>query len=169
MIYLPSMKWLLLPILLLVLLISCKKEQAKTVTIHCAGLVTDTAGTGDNGRVAIPNAFTPNGDGINDVFRPLLINIASVDFRIYDASGTEVFSTSVIGQGYSSVTFNKPVRYYYRVQAITQGGRKIGMCGEFYNLGCFTSSPNPSQLYFEDQWTPFGFTGPTSEVLGNCP
>ena len=163
------MKSCLLFITLLALLVSCKKEQPKNITIHCEGLVTDTAGTGDNGRVFLPNAFTPNADGINDVFRPLLINITAMEFKVYDGTGAEVFSTSVIGQGYTSVTFNKPVKYFYRVQATTQSGRKIGTCGEFYNIGCFTSSPSPSQLYFEDQWTSFGFTGPTAEVLGNCP
>jgi gliding motility-associated-like protein len=43
----------------------------------------------------IPNAFTPNGDGKNDLFRPLLFGkLVSFDFRIYNRWGQIVFQTS---------------------------------------------------------------------------
>jgi gliding motility-associated-like protein len=47
--------------------------------------------------IVIPNTFTPNGDGINDVLTVLLdsrINIKS--FRIYSRWGQPVFSTADI-------------------------------------------------------------------------
>ncbi len=45
-------------------------------------------------RVYVPNAFTPNGDGINDVFKVIPdCNIESFNLRIYNRWGNEVFST----------------------------------------------------------------------------
>ena len=38
---------------------SCDKDDNPT-NPDCSDLVTDTAGTGDNGRVYMPNAFTPD-------------------------------------------------------------------------------------------------------------
>ena len=45
-------------------------------------------------NVHIPNAFTPNGDGFNDVFRPLLYEDALEEittFDIYNRWGQKVF------------------------------------------------------------------------------
>ncbi|MFM2195531.1 MAG: hypothetical protein RL092_1131, partial [Bacteroidota bacterium] len=39
----------------------------------------------------IPNAFTPNGDGENDVWAPQFTEMISLDIRIYDRWGTLVF------------------------------------------------------------------------------
>ncbi|MBL0135629.1 MAG: gliding motility-associated C-terminal domain-containing protein [Chitinophagaceae bacterium] len=44
--------------------------------------------------LGIPNAFTPNGDGKNDVFRiPTSSSITLKEFVIYDRWGTRIFST----------------------------------------------------------------------------
>lgn len=45
--------------------------------------------------VFIPNAFSPNGDNINDIFKPGsgAPNITLFEFRIYDRWGTMVYST----------------------------------------------------------------------------
>jgi gliding motility-associated-like protein len=45
-------------------------------------------------RFRLPNAFTPNGDGRNDVFRiPPGVGVALVRFEVYDRNGLLVFST----------------------------------------------------------------------------
>ena len=41
--------------------------------------------------IYIPNAFTPNGDGVNDNFRALGIGIKSTEMIIYDRWGEKVF------------------------------------------------------------------------------
>ncbi|MDQ3843746.1 MAG: PKD domain-containing protein [Bacteroidota bacterium] len=52
-------------------------------------------------RIFVPTAFTPNGDGRNDVVRPIAVGIAKLEyFRIYNRWGQLVFSTSVNGQGW---------------------------------------------------------------------
>lgn len=45
-------------------------------------------------EIYIPNAFTPNGDGVNDVFRPMPVGFTKMEyFRIYNRWGEEIFSS----------------------------------------------------------------------------
>lgn len=48
----------------------------------------------------IPTAFSPNGDGLNDVFRPLNKNLKQLDFQVYDRWGQKIYETDVIGDGW---------------------------------------------------------------------
>ena len=41
------------------------------------------------------NAFSPNGDGLNDVFRPIPSGIATTEyFRVFNRFGEQVFETN---------------------------------------------------------------------------
>ena len=52
-------------------------------------------------QVFVPTAFTPNGDGRNDIFRPIAVGMKRFEyFRVYNRWGQMVFSTSVPGQGW---------------------------------------------------------------------
>jgi gliding motility-associated-like protein len=52
-------------------------------------------------RVFVPTAFTPNGDGDNDIFRPIAVGIARIEyFRVFNRWGELVFSTTVNGRGW---------------------------------------------------------------------
>jgi gliding motility-associated-like protein len=48
----------------------------------------------------VPNAFSPNGDGVNDAFRVFGEDILSLDLRIYDRWGTLLFQTNDPSQGW---------------------------------------------------------------------
>jgi len=51
----------------------------------------------------IPNTFTPNNDGKNEVFTPIFysgFDPTFLDFKIFDRWGTEVFSTQTFGEGW---------------------------------------------------------------------
>ncbi|MEO6252182.1 MAG: PKD domain-containing protein [Ferruginibacter sp.] len=49
----------------------------------------------------VPNAFTPNGDGINNIFRPIPIGMKSVDiFRVWNRWGQMVYSGTGNGAGW---------------------------------------------------------------------
>jgi len=48
--------------------------------------------------IFVPNAFTPNGDGLNDIFRPIPVGITNIEyFRVFSRWGQMVYSTSEIG------------------------------------------------------------------------
>jgi gliding motility-associated-like protein len=54
-----------------------------------------------NPQIFVPTAFTPNGDGVNDLFRPIGVGIKNIEyFRVYNRWGELVFSTTVNGQGW---------------------------------------------------------------------
>jgi hypothetical protein len=54
-----------------------------------------------NPQIFVPTAFTPNGDGVNDLFRPVGVGIKSIEyFRVYNRWGELVFSTTVNGRGW---------------------------------------------------------------------
>jgi gliding motility-associated-like protein len=148
---------------------SCSTSVEPFVRINCNGLVTDTLGSNDSGRVYIPNAFTPDGDGLNDIFRPITMNIDSIQFTVYDENNAELFTTNILGDGWPAFAPPLPVkRYYYKIQAVTKGNKKIGICGDVYALTCFTVNPSKRFYYFEDMFSGNGFTGTTMEALSNC-
>lgn len=57
----------------------------------------------------VPTAFTPNGDGNNDIIRPILIGMKSLAyFRVYNRYGEMVYSTSEQGKGWDGIYNGKP-------------------------------------------------------------
>ncbi len=51
--------------------------------------------------IYVPNAFTPNKDGLNDVLRPILVGIKELKhFAVYNRYGQQVYITTVPGKGW---------------------------------------------------------------------
>jgi gliding motility-associated-like protein len=69
--------------------------------------------------VFIPNAFSPNGDDINDLFKPIGLNKSEIiQFRIYNRWGQEVFNVaevSSIGWNGQFMETNQPSEVYLYV------------------------------------------------------
>lgn len=59
----------------------------------CADTICHDIRIVDDVHVFIPNAFTPNGDGLNDFFVPVLstYDVTNYEFRIFDRWGQELF------------------------------------------------------------------------------
>jgi gliding motility-associated-like protein len=75
--------------------------------VNAGSLPTDTLPTSTNDTVTcdgsyiyMPNAFTPNGDGLNDVFKIYGKNIAINRFEIFNRQGEMVFETNDVNTGW---------------------------------------------------------------------
>lgn len=77
--------------------------------------------------VTIPNAFSPNGDNTNDVFRLTGLNVESVNLYIYDRWGGQMFQMSgeTIDKGWDGTFKGKHaelgVYVYYAEVTYTDG------------------------------------------------
>ena len=75
----------------------------------------------------VPSAFTPNGDGLNDNFRPILLGMKQLSyFRVYNRWGQLVFATSVIGNGWDGTFKGSPQdsgNYVWIAEGIDYKGR----------------------------------------------
>jgi gliding motility-associated-like protein len=72
-------------------------------------------------QVYVPNAFSPNGDGVNDVFRVQAASSCSINnfqLEIYDRWGAQVFQAGSLEQGWDGKFKGDPVKadlYVYRL------------------------------------------------------
>ena len=82
----------------------------------------------DNCDIAIPNAFTPNADGKNDVFKVLTnCNITNFSLKIFNRWGQQVFETNDINFGWDGYYHGilQPISVFvYYVQITKASGDK---------------------------------------------
>jgi len=90
----------------------CTKKASINITVRGC----------ENCHLFIPSAFTPNGDGLNDIFKTTpqckYIGLRSFDLRIYNRWGQLVFRTHDINQGWNGMYKNQeaePGVYVYVV------------------------------------------------------
>lgn len=75
--------------------------------------------------VFLPNAFSPNGDGVNDVLALRGDFIESMELIIYDRWGQKVFETTdptAAWDGLTRGTENQPGAYGYILRVVCEGG-----------------------------------------------
>ena len=83
----------------------------------------------------MPNAFTPNGDQVNDIYRiPPGVTITLYEFSIYDRLGNKIFTTSDIRQGWNGTVKGKKSAVGVYVYKIRGAGDK----GKIQDNGTFT-------------------------------
>jgi gliding motility-associated-like protein len=78
--------------------------------------------------IQVPTAFTPNGDGLNDVLRVLGTNIRSVDFLVYNQWGQKIFESRDQRKGWNGKYKFKEqpgTTYTYYVRAVLLDGKVI--------------------------------------------
>lgn len=105
--------------------------------------VTDAIGCTDDDTIFIkvyegptyylPNAFSPNGDGLNDVFFPTPVGIRSTDyFRVFDRFGNLMFETREWLKGWDGTLKGKKAssgNYVWSIKGIDKNGSVIEMKG----------------------------------------
>ena len=86
--------------------------------------------------IYVPNAFTPNNDGLNDVLKPYFIGIKSLSFfTIHDRWGKKLFSTNSLTAGWNGVSGGKIMESGTYVWVL----RAVDIIGKIYDLnGTFT-------------------------------
>lgn len=116
-----------------------------TLTVYnhfgCSRKVTKTIIIGSGATMMLPTIFTPNGDGINDMFRPSLMGLKDVSMYIYDDWGNVVYEVSSdvsllsADWGWNGIEkgqtepINNDYRYY--IIATTINDKKIEKEGRF--------------------------------------
>ena len=82
--------------------------------------------------VTLPNAFSPNNDGINDKFREYGSNLVEINLTVYNRWGQLVFETNTLGQGWDG-TFNNEEQdigtYIYYIKATFDDGTSEAIKG----------------------------------------
>lgn len=83
----------------------------------------------------VPSAFSPNRDGINDVFRIIkTLNVAElVEFRIFNRWGQMVFETTDLNGFWNGEFKGRPLDmgvYVYSIRAINKDGEEILHAGD---------------------------------------
>ncbi|MGK0277395.1 MAG: gliding motility-associated-like protein [Litorivivens sp.] len=105
-------------------------------TFEVYQIITDIQGCRDtayatvivNGHTLyIPNSFTPNGDGINDIFLPIALGVSTFRMEIYDRWGEIIFvsedrKTPWVGDVHNGDHFAKDGVYIYYVVIEDQVG-----------------------------------------------
>lgn len=100
----------------------CGQASDSILFAPCPGCIAD-----------LPDAFSPNGDGINDIFRILGEGLSEVTFLIYNRHGQKVFETSNPTEGWDG-RFNGVLQenevYFYYLSARCLNGETISRKGD---------------------------------------
>ncbi len=56
---------------------------------------------GEDYGVYVPNAFTPNDDGLNDTFQPKGFGVVKYQMYVFDRWGEKMFQTNDFGTGWN--------------------------------------------------------------------
>ena len=109
------------------------KDITYTVTAvttqGCQGSSTITVRVYEGPDVYVPSAFTPNGDGLNDIFRPIPVGIKQYNsFSVYNRYGELIYTTNILEQGWDGTykgNVQPPGTYVWQVAAVAYNGNMI--------------------------------------------
>lgn len=119
----------------------CSKTEASPLTVLASESV-----------LTFPNAFSPNGDGINDFYKPKTFE-SIVDFHatIYNRWGQKIYEWSdVRGEGWDGTFHGKDVKqgvYYVQVKARGADGREFIIKKDVNLLRGFTETTGVTGEY----------------------
>jgi hypothetical protein len=141
----------------------CEKNSGSATLTHCDNLMNDPILPADNVIVSFPNAFSPNGDGVNDIYLAQVSGFQSIVFTVTDDNNNVLYSSTQLAAGVrwsvSSITSSQLC--HYRFEGITNTNKKVGKCGDISVLFCLPKGASASS---------FVFLNPGDPVLNvNCP
>lgn len=82
--------------------------------------------------IPIPNAFTPNNDGLNDTFKPFSSNVSEYKMYIFNKLGEKVFESNDINIGWDGYFKGKIIQdsYVYKIE-FNKDNERIYINGNF--------------------------------------
>lgn len=98
-------------------------HQTVSNSFNCTDTISKKVKIEPEYRFWIPNTFTPNGDGLNDVFMPKGIGWLNYEFDIYNKWGQKIFSTNETQKGWDGTYKGQPCEqdvYVYRITFINE-------------------------------------------------
>jgi gliding motility-associated-like protein len=95
----------------------------------CVDSTKDCVKINPNYTLFVPNSFTPNGDGLNDVFIPLAQSVKEYEMTIFNRWGLKVFNSLQLDYGWDGGTE-------------AQGAFKLKFCntGKYLAVACTLNS-----------------------------
>jgi gliding motility-associated-like protein len=72
--------------------------------------------------IYVPNAFTPNGDGLNDMFRPKFTGYISMEVYIFNRWGQLLYQWNTLDGGWDGTYMGEKVQedtYVYLIKAVS--------------------------------------------------
>jgi gliding motility-associated-like protein len=103
-----------------------------TDAIGCEGRDTIFVKVYNGPTYYVPNSFTPNGDGVNDIFRAIPVGMANTYFRIFNRNGQLMFETTQYLKGWDGTFNGKPQpngTYVWIVSGTNRDYKKVEMKG----------------------------------------
>jgi gliding motility-associated-like protein len=83
----------------------------------------------------VPNAFTPNNDNLNEVFRAVVeCELEYFSFSIFNRWGAQIFESDVPGDGWNGGLngyYAPDGVYYYLIEYAQPGEQRVGLSGHF--------------------------------------
>jgi len=126
-----------------VVLVGCNKIKYKNKCCEGELIIETESYNQDSVAIYLPNAFTPNGDGINDLFHAhgWGINPENFEFKIYKKNKL-IYETNTINQSWDGKYKNEICKvgiYNYKLQFLTIHNEIVNCKGEV----CLIHYPNP--------------------------
>jgi gliding motility-associated-like protein len=83
-------------------------------------------------RLFVPNSFTPDYDGLNDVFQPEGRGIVTYDLQIYNRKNQKIFQSMDFETGWDGIYFGEKCPndiYVWKISALDVRGKKYDLSG----------------------------------------
>jgi gliding motility-associated-like protein len=99
-----------------------------TTSSGCSAAGTIAIGAATTTGILVPNAFTPNNGGRNDVLKVNTFGVQLKYFRVYNRWGQLVFATSDAGSGWDGYVAGQPAltgTYVWTAAAVDDRGRPV--------------------------------------------